>query len=149
MNVRPAVFIASIFVAALAGSFVGGFIADDSNFIVDTLDLKRLQIVDDNYAVRAQLTTMPNDFSALTFFNSDGNAKLVVGMFPDGDPLVQMSGASNKPLLAMLVKDEEPAIYLYDEASGSNPRIALSLLNGRPGISIFDEQKRAIWHVEQ
>jgi len=91
----------------------------------------------------AMLTLNLDGLPSLSFFDNDGDPRIVLGLLKNYEPNLTLYDRGSNPRTAFVQPNGEPAVLLYDR--NNNPRFSLALFAGKPSLDFYDEDKKAIW----
>ena len=128
--------------ALLLASMVGGAA---SNFLLparlgaqgaDVLTASQVNIVDREGRLRAVLAgSDERGMTSLAFYGPDGTVRSVVGMDPDGTPVLRFNNSGGVSRLSASVRDDDPVISVGNEAART---VLIGSFGGTPVVGLSD-----------
>lgn len=106
----------------------------------DVVQLKELQIVDENGVPRILLSTQ-NGTPSIQMLHRDGTATLHLEVNPQGLPSVQLYNLDKNLPVAKLEIDDKGTHLKFDHGNGSSCYLFLNNLS-RSGLVLIDHQKK-------
>ena len=111
----------------------------------DVLQLKELQIVDENGVPRILLSTQ-NGTPSIQMLHSDGTATLHLQVNPQGLPSVQLFNLDQNLPVAKLEIDDKGTHLKFDHGTGASCYLFLNNL-ARSGLVLIDNQKKRRFNI--
>jgi len=152
---RPAgrITIAALFLAALATMLAGCGGGTDETTVQPVVKTERLEIVDQEGATRAVLTTVEGGRPSLTLIDENGNYRAWLFLGTDGSPnlvliddprLVLMDEAGEIRSAQRLDRNGAPVLTFADEAGSVRLMLRLDESNS-PAIEFYSEDGEPGW----